>query len=82
MGLDCATAQGSESRGLWHVGMACISVLRTVRTKAQGQREVAANFGPHPHRLFLLAVVFIAKFGFILHWRTCYTLCNLKFLIA
>lgn len=42
-----------------------------------GQREVAVTFGPHPMAFFLLAVDWL-----FLHWTTCYTLCNLKFLIA
>lgn len=50
--------------------------------KTLGQTGVAVSFEPHPHGLFLLAVDFIARLVFILHWTVCYTLYGLKFLVG
>lgn len=47
-----------------------------------GSKGSGCHFELHPHRLFLLAIDFIPKLVFILHWTICYTLCNLKFLLG
>lgn len=64
-----------------HVGRACISLCSQAWEMAGVRGKWLSLLDLIP-RLFLLAVDFIAKFVFILHWTACYTLCNLKFLIA